>query len=166
MIGGYNIIQNIVNQKVMEKLIIGPLQEMWLKSLEEHPERQMKSVLGKGSPDDYKACCLGEALICIAKFKGEDILSLFVDEYIKDLAPSDESDAKEYMDHSYKIMGLNSPQGEIKYGADIPKLMSNRHTVYEADVTTLAHANDGGQTWPEIAAFIRAYPETVFTHSV
>ena len=58
-------------EEIIEKLIIrdvkqltfpfGPKQEEWLTSLEKHPERQLKGILGrKQNTGGYSACCLGE----------------------------------------------------------------------------------------------------------
>jgi hypothetical protein len=41
-----------------QKFELGPIQEKWLQSLEQNPDRQMKHYLGlRGLDGNYKACC-------------------------------------------------------------------------------------------------------------
>lgn len=117
---------------------LGPLQTKWLESLENNPERQTQKILGEGSRENYKACCLGEAaMICgVAEFRNGDIYNkdnrgLFID---------------------FKLMGLRSHEGgNCKFG-------------FPSD-SSLTYLNDNGKTWPEIAAIVRADPEAYFTES-
>jgi hypothetical protein len=116
---------------------IGPIQEQWLQSLEQHPERQMKHALGEidKKTGEYKACCLGElgliAGVCVWKV-GTGRLVLNIDEYQTD-ALADVWDE----------VGLYGPNGNA----------DNSHT------DSLAWLNDNGKSWPEIAAIIRADPK-------
>lgn len=119
----------------------GPIQEKWLQSLEQHPERQGTMRLGIKIDGEYKACCLGElgiiAGICI--WKGD---SLVVDTL---------TNRGEYLSDRYTEVGLNDFIGSHKDNI-------NRQS--------LAYLNDKGSTWPEIAAIVRASPEKYFNKSV
>jgi len=129
---------------------LGPIQEAWVKSLEEHPERQMAGSLGEiTSGDKYRACCLGEALCVMhalghrpSPFQGRDIYS-----YVK-------SGSLDKLD--WQLLGLRGEWGNLGE----PIMLSG------VVCDSLAQANDRGVTWPKIAASIRANPEKVFTKSV
>lgn len=119
----------------------GPIQEKWLKSLEEHPERQGKQVLGYRAlgSEDYRACCLGElGLIAgICEWHG---VSLFTRGGVFSSLLTD----------VYEEVGLRSENGS-----------PNSLQCY-----SLACLNDEKMTWPEIAAHIRANPTEYFTKSL
>lgn len=51
---------------------LGPIQEKWLQSLEQNPERQHKGSLGVKTEDGYKTCCLGELGIIAGKCRWID----------------------------------------------------------------------------------------------
>ena len=125
----------------MSNFKLGPLQEEWVQSLEQHPERQMIQRLGrKNSDGSYRACCLGQAgLIAVVCEWNED----------GDLVVKGGGGYALLERNSYKAMGLRSPSGFSK-----------------GTLSPLAVINDSGATWPEIAALIRANPEEYFTHSV
>jgi hypothetical protein len=127
------------------KFEMGPVQKAWVKSLREHPERQAKGYLGDGTPDDYKACCLGELLVRASGFNL--CPSPFVNGRILDGGDPDGS--SRILRTFYKKVGLHSDQGSIIYS-----------------LTSLGEMNDNGVTWPKIADFIEANPEKVFSKSV
>lgn len=119
----------------------GPIQEKWLKSLEEHPERQAKQSLGYREKDGtYKACCLGElGLIAgICDFNEEGYL------YAKC-----ETQHTGLLHDVYEQVGLINSSGSSR-----DKLES------------LSNLNDYYKTWPEIAAIVKANPELYFNKSV
>ena len=128
---------------------LGPLQELWLSQLEKYPERKMVGSLGKKTNGrNYQACCLGELHLCYYRlqkkklpFEGGDIW---------------DGDHDTLLAYSFKKYGLRSDNGRIL----------SLHGRYFKGHKNLANANDNGVTWPEIAAFIRKYPERVFTKSV
>ena len=139
---------------------LGVIQKAWIKSLRENPERQIDGILGRKDDDsdenEYQACCLGELLCVKARLENKP---LPFDEHgcIRDTA-----DTKDFsyfapnlheLEHSYKELGLYSAEGDIN--CDDLKGFSD-----------LAGANDNGIKWFEIANFIEANPEKVFTKSV
>ena len=123
------------------KLKPGPIQQEWIQSLKDHPERQTKFKLGVGTPENYKACCLGElALIAgIAKFKGYKIVSF-------------RSDGSEISTGiaDYETVGLRDPVGSCSLKS----------------TDSLALYNDELMSWPEIAQHVEKNFENYFTKSV
>lgn len=114
----------------------GSLQSKWIRSLERHPERQMKGQLGQKEEDgSYKACCLGEAglIAGICEWKGDTLQII-----------SNHSTA--CLSESYSAIGLKDAWGE----AGVRRLPN------------LACMNDNGISWPEIAAHLRKYPHEYF----
>lgn len=131
-----------------KKFELGPLQKEWIASLRAHPERQERGFLGRGEPEKYNACCLGELLVCAHR-----ILPNFPNPFYKGkICEINDQDIETYLDKSFHTFGLNSSSGSVYDGI-------NGHT-------SLASANDFGMSWPEIADFIEAHPEKVFTKSV
>lgn len=122
------------------KFKFGPIQTLWLESLENNPERQTTHKLGVKSEDglSYKACCLGEYGLIAGKCK-------WVGNRLQDGAYFGT------LVESNLDLGLRSSAGtpkNIKHGS-------------------LANLNDHqGKTWPEIAAIIRANPEEYLTKSI
>lgn len=125
---------------------LGPIQQAWIKSLREHPERQMEGFLGKGTPDNYRACCLGEYLCIYREMTNKDnpFQGTGTGYEIRD------GGSNRNLQYSYKVMGLRNQEGEIE-GHE-----------YES----LARMNDSVYSWTEIADFIEANPEKVFTKSI
>lgn len=103
----------------------------------------MKGSLGKGTPKDYKACCLGELLCVVARADKKKLP--FVDGRI--LA----SDRSDYSLDTFttKKLGLRDSVGSI---------LNNKPSI-----RTLASMNDKGKTWIEIAQYIRQNPHLIFT---
>lgn len=132
---------------------LGPLQEAWVKSLEDHPERQMDGQLGQLQEDgSYKACCLGEGLCVMARIKGErppfdiDFGVLKSEDEDYQLAIKD-----------YSGLGIFDGCG----------IFIGPGPIDGAGATcSLAELNDAGYTWPQIAKIIRNNPERIFTKSV
>lgn len=126
----------LMNQKLNSNPYagLGELQTQWVKSLQKHPERQMRSFLGRGTPKDYKACCLGELHILACKHFNQP--SPFIENRIID----DYNDSS--LENSYEKYGL--------YGSCGQPNNSNRNG--------LAVLNDRFMTWPEIAEIIIRNP--------
>lgn len=128
------------------KFQLGPIQTKWLESLEAHPKRQMKSSLGtkkQEDGDEYKACCLGElGLIAgLCEWRGTDLTVTQDGCKISDT----------YLINVWEELGLRSERGSADDGEE-----SN----------DLAELNDGGYSWPDIAARIRKNPEAYLTKSI
>lgn len=126
---------------------LGPLQQEWVDRLRAHPERQLEGSLGKKYHDgSYKACCLGECSMMLAEkglVNGEWYNGFWFD-----------GDLDGYLSNeSVETIGLRDGEGD---------LIGVRIEGY----SVLSVANDSGVTWPEIADFIEAHPEAVFTKSV
>lgn len=117
---------------------LGELQEKWLQSLEQHPERQMVRRLGQKSEDgSYSACCLGEAglIAGVCEWRGSVLFN-------------STSGSQAFLDHNaYMAIGLYNALGNPK----------------DAQRVSLSHLNDNGTTWPEIAALIRKDPSMYFS---
>lgn len=145
----FNFLKGLFKSK--SKLSFGPIQKAWLKSLRKNPERQMKNQLGKVDPVNrtYKACCLGEYKVIYNKMKGlpfpVDSTNCIVDGSRKDI-----------LFDSYHELGLMDGNGQFYKKED--------KSVFFKDVEyqSLAHMNDMGVTWPEIADFVEANPHLVF----
>jgi hypothetical protein len=132
---------------------LGKIQKAWIASLRKHPERQMVNSLGKGGPRDYKACCLGEYLITECRVKKKR--TPFNNGYLFDSSINDTGS----LCNSYERLGLSGRNGDFINSVSIKEGKISNHL-------SLATANDSGVTWPEIADFIEANPENVFTKSV
>lgn len=130
------------------KFEMGPLQKLWVKSLREHPERQMSGALGviDHQTGTYQARCLGELKMCALRSIGENPFNVF---YRSIMDGADTAS----LSVSYEDFGLYGPLGYFDGAA----LKGN---------ISLANANDAGITWPEIADFIEQNPTAVFTKSV
>ncbi len=127
---------------------LGPIQKAWIKSLKEHPERQNKNFLGYIlSSGEYKACCLGEIHIIGCKMRSLPIP--FYEGRIKD------GECESTLIDSYKDYGLRSHTGYFDYEVEIKGII----------YTSLTDMNDKGLTWPEIADYVEAHPENVFSES-
>lgn len=132
---------------------LGPIQEAWVKSLEDHPERQIAGHLGKGTEKRYKACCLGEGLVCL--YRLGFVNNPFTAFGIMD-SKQNESTHTGMLAYSYHKLGLRSGLGSLS------AVIEMNGEKYQ----TLSSMNDRGRSWAEIAAFIRENPEKVFTKSV
>jgi len=119
-------------------MIPGPIQEQWLQTLEQHPERQLRHKLGHRTDEGDKMCCLGQlgllAGICEWHMKTLKTIPLHLVNILYD----------------FKSVGLYSGSGRSKDFA----------------FPALSKLNDSGKTWPEIAAIVRANPDHYFTHAV
>lgn len=143
------------------KFELGPIQKEWVQSLKDHPERQMMAQLGKGNINNYKACCLGELLICYNRAK-----EIFI-EFDSELNLIDRPKGSNkllytsaFPSYSYESLGLYSANGDFK-------ATSLDFLEYKfKEFTSLASANDHGVPWPVIAEFVEQYPEKIFKISV
>jgi len=150
---------------------LGKLQKFWVGQLKAHPERQTSECLGTGVPRDYKACCLGELLLCAFRLKKEKLP--FLNEEIWD-GSADE--ANFYLTASFGEYGLRSFQGSLEKSVSATELRGQGilgelednpdGPSKAATFTSLAAMNDSRMTWPEIAKFIEKKPHLVFTKSV
>lgn len=129
---------------------LGEVQKLWVENLRKHPERQTSEVLGfKDKETGYKACCLGELLLCKYRLNKK---KMPFDKRGNILSDGD----LESLIGNYKDLGLKSSIGHVDF-------------VRDEEIThdqSLAEANDSGFSWKEIAEFIEKYPEKVFTKSV
>ena len=126
---------------------LGKKQQEWVNQLKKYPERQYSSKLGhKDANDKIRACCLGQALICM---KGR--WAFDEDGEIYD-------GSSDYPKNSFEDIGLITYTGEFKDG--------KYHQIGDCYQKSLADANDDGATWLEIAEFIENNPEVVFNKSV
>ncbi len=139
---------------------LGPVQKAWIASLREHPERQTSDILGKGTPEDYKACCLGELLVVEAKVLGH-ALPFTEDGIIYDGDSNGEFNDAECLANSYGRLGLKSGAGSLTETVAL-HLGTDKERRYHC----LAGMNDHGVPWNEIADYIESDPENVFTKSV
>lgn len=143
----------------MEKIELGPIQKAWIADLRKYPERQGRGKLGSlDSNGNYRdICCLGQALITLKEYKGEQVFTS-ENEFLADIdhKPEDTVMFTSYLTNSYKELGLISQSGEI----------INDTFEHQNPLESLAYMNDNGKTWAEIADFIEKNPEKVFTHSV
>lgn len=125
------------------KFILGPLQEKWLKALEQNPEQQITGQLGYIKEDGSKGyCCLGNgAEICgVLEWGGMYVA---------------ENGGEFKVFYDYNLLGLHGSCGELL------KPVKRKGKKFN----DLAEMNDNGWTWPEIAAYIRENPENVFVES-
>ena len=127
-------------------MTLGKIQQAWIDSLRKHPERQMEGKLGVGTPNNYKACCLGEALCVLARVNKKRLPF--------NLMNISDGGNMNYLSNGAEKLGLLDSRGQLKDGF---KLKGSN---------TLSAANDFGATWTEIADFIEAHPEAVFTKSI
>lgn len=135
---------------------LGPIQKEWVKSLRENPHRQTKGYLGMGTPEDYKACCLGEALATYCRMNNEPIP--FHDGYITDNKFGSDLGSKSFL-FSHEKIGLHTSSGKL--------IINKSSHISLRGYLTLASANDSGViTWEQIADYIETYPEVVFNKSV
>lgn len=149
-----------------KKFKIGPLQEKWLRQLELHPERKTKGILGKKNrKGNIKACCLGQALICLRRFEGGKAPFNERGKIVDVAKNKDENTAT--LEYSYKKLGLRGEGGS--FGGKIEDIEKGENAY---NIKSLADMNDeslNGKpvfTWPDIAKFIRENPTVVFTKSV
>lgn len=125
---------------------LGPIQEKWVKALEDNPEEQGFNKLGNIT--DNKYCCLGKLCMILHEIKGTTPT-------VTDISSLIDNDSLFYL-KSYKKAGLLDEAGELKEYAKIDN----------KSYASLADMNDNGCTWTEIAAYIRANPDNVFNKSV
>jgi len=152
-LGGVQVASLLFNTQNME---LGRIQKEWVKSLREHPERQMSDFLGKVvDRDEYKACCLGELLCVRARLENKP--PPFVYGSIWD------GDNSSSLTSSYGGLGLRSNNGGFEIDEEIRIFMKDSR-IEKTD--SLASLNDSGVKWPIIADFVEAFPDKIFTKSV
>lgn len=123
-----------------------PLISLWLSQLEQYPERQTKTILGEGTPRKYKACCLGEAELCIHRIAKTKLPFVKTSSQLPD-----------------QIFSGVEEQVLSKESYEKLKLRNDKGSILNGKYSSLTYMNDdGGITWPEIAKFIRENPEKVF----
>ncbi len=142
-----------------EKQKLGPIQTEWVKTLREHPERQLKGSLGKNTEDGLKLCCLGQGLLVVLESEGK--APLWVDGKLLDITStgSNYSDSQ-CLGYSYEKLGLKDKTG----------VFYKDKRVEIAGSTSLAALNDGHgdyeMDWYKIADVIEQNPELIFSHSL
>jgi len=118
--------------------------ELWLTTLEQHPERQIGGILGK---TDNRFCCLGQ--LCHLIYESDEIT-------VSDLGGyymyGENFDNEQLPNEVTEFMNFRGNLGDLKEDPDI-----------DDRLYSLADMNDGDVfTWPEIAKFIRENPDKVF----
>ena len=132
---------------------LGPIQKLWIKQLKQHPERQTREQLGEGKPRDYKACCLGELLLC--KHRIEHKKLPFNENVICDMYNNHED--AETLTFSHGELGLRDRNGIAK----------NLFKIKKHKFTSLVAANDHpSASWLDIAHVVEEDPENFFLKSV
>ena len=135
---------------------IGPIQEKWLKYLEDHSEQQTRLKLGCKEDGNWKLCCLGAALIVLhgksCTMRGEYLVDVYC-------AIEENKTVVKYSEGlligSYSEIGFFDEKGSLK----IPLFYNGK------DREHLSLLNDLGMPWKEIAAYIRKNPDNVFKES-
>ena len=120
--------------------------ELWLTTLEQHPERQTTGVLGEVLEEGKeKFCCLGQ------------LCEIYYDSSIKIV------DKNSNITFNGEDIALPSDlQNFMGFYGDEGLILGEQPEKDGTTFNTLTEMNDDGCTWPEIAAFIRANPEQVF----
>lgn len=131
----------------------GPVQKQWIADLRAHPERQLKGTLGRQTPDGtIQLCCLGQ-LALTAGAPHEWIDRLNEELHLR-------CGASEHVLVNYEEFGLRGEEGQFEEG--VVKIVKDKEFFF----VSLAEMNDEGITWPQIADYIEAHPENVFTKAV
>lgn len=135
----------------------GPVQTEWLETLEKHPEYQARGTLGTVDEETHATCCLGELLLVACSVNGIlPPIDTFNFNRVTDYRDGDITlEDLGVLSNSWKGLGLRSRTGELS------KSVRRNNRNYDS----LAEMNDGPFTWLEIAAYVRANPENVFTKS-
>lgn len=128
-------------------MILGPIQTQWLAGLRANPEQQMKGSLG--IPHENKYCCLGKGLVIA---KGGDIKI--------DAGRLKSGNCAVSLNEDYRLLGLYSHVGKPIGG------LRHQIKINGKSYDSLACANDEGATWPEIADWIEANADKIFTKAV
>lgn len=115
-----------------------PLQEKWLQALESGEWKQTTGSLR--GPDDCSFCCLGVAAELMELDRDEDGCYRLGGSQIHAILDCG----------LHERLGLRTDNGSFMKGYQLNKCFG------------LTAANDGGATFAEIAAFIRANPMAVF----
>ena len=139
-----NSINNLFIKQKEDKL--GPIQRKWVNYLKSHPKQQQRKSLGTVSHGIKKYCCLGIGgeIAGVCEWKN---LTLYTVNKENPYLTSTATLSK----YVYEALGLNSPEGASKN---------------ESYKFSLAHLNDNGTTWAQIAEILEKYPEDYFTHKV
>lgn len=137
---------------------LGPRQQFFVNSLKKNGHRQLKNALGmKTGNKEYKACCLGEATICINRLKKKQIFNSIAKNGFIVNSVGGKSVLSKYEKDYYKFINL-----EGKFLKDV------KHEVYGAikSFRSLISLNDGDVPWKEIAEIIERDPSNVFTEEI
>lgn len=132
--------QGSVSMSEATRQAIGPNQEKWLKALESGDFEQYRGGgIGEVNEGVESNCCLG----VYGRIAGQ-VRVLHCDRSV-----AYGGNCGYASDQTVEDLALRNHQGHI--------------VGHESFSQTLAHANDGGKTFAEIAAFCRENPEAVFT---
>lgn len=139
------------------------LRKLWVIKLKEFPEKQISNRLGKCDTDQIKGsyCCLGIAGLIAAPEKCIILEGYATNSLGIQYSYEDEETGQEYIGQEsdllpkvvYKELGLRDGEGSLKEGF----LASDGETY-----GSLAHMNDAGISWAEIADLIETRPDLVF----
>lgn len=152
-------------------LELGPIQEAWVRSLEQHPERQGFGTLGVLHQNgvDYRACCLGELKITAARIsRGRcfNLSHLFMQSAPTPRYLEDGFGSTDYLNNSWEKYGLNSPTGKLSCGMICLGIIAGGRVTEKLLIASLADMNDMGYSWQQIATLVRQRPDWVFTKRV
>lgn len=140
---------------------LGTVQQEWIKSLKENPERQHTGSLGWIKKDgSRKTCCLGE-LCFIASQYGLTKITISEDGTLKNNYPDSKEDGSIHYIADVQGLGLITPRGSAKeYEGFIVNIDSGWQSF-----NSLANMNDNGVFWEKIAEIVEANPSKFFTKS-
>ena len=135
------------------------LQLLWLDRLEKYPERQMTNQLGVLTEEDtgkgpmkYRACCLGEAAICMVMVNKKSPRILLDKSNGRELHEQPNANGSSTaLTHTYQKLNLRDNTGAFK-----KKYLSYGCLMSMNDSTKMS--------WTDIAKYIRENPENVFTN--
>lgn len=167
----------------MSTFVIGPIQEKWIKSLEDNSEQHITGKLGNTSENHYRYCCLGKALMLL---KEDNLIDYDITDGHDDAILCGSSSEDLEYEKTYSKLGLYDGIGTtkqeylpsfIKGIAIFSSLVSINDTNYlvvakNQELTKLVSETYQGypknkQTnWLVIAKLLRTYPEAWFEKSV
>lgn len=120
--------------------MLGPMQTQWVAALrsKEYPQGRYKMISSECGIEKF--CCLGVAARCFGL----------------------QCDAFYLTNKSWETLGLKDNDGAFIFPEEMLQSTRMAITLYES----LAEMNDKGKSFNEIADFIEAHPELVFTEEV
>lgn len=163
-------------KRIKNDFEFGPVQKEWLRILREHPERQGKYNLLLADSEynlekgHYRACCLGQLMLCYAEKADYGMLIDFVAvEYTKTkLAFREDKSVSTVFPKFYQEYGLRDSHGAPleKYKKRIAKFFGEEYDSSQPNQCDLGNLNDSDCPWPKIAELIEKFPEAYLCKSV